>query len=453
MAGIKINRNAINAGSDISAEDLHRTSTLHDLRPQELIGQSSQLFPWDKSYVSNLKQVKSSQTRQFYEYQNEVIRSLQLVDSVLDSGLHATLIQEYSDDIGQETPQQRQAIPRVLTNKDRVNGNRNRSDSGSPSDDPEQTAGLNSLGGVLASAPELDSSSHIVQFWINLNLLVNLLLLIGKIAVYWMTQSLSIGASLVDSLLDLLSTIIIFFSASFAGHHDGHSKELYPAGRFRLEPIGILVFSVTIVISFIKVAEDSLTRLISGNGLEIVNIGVPSLVVMILTLLIKGVIWQLCKNVKNSSVQALSQDALTDTYFNFFSIVFPVLSQCFKQAELDPLGALLLSLYVVWSWAQIAMEHIDNLIGAACSPLERQQLLYMCIRFSERIKYITALNAYHAGDRLMVEVDVLLDPRLTMRDAHDLAEALQYALETMPIVERAFVHIDYRRGNFTGHVV
>lgn len=452
MAGNNIKRNSITYGSDINANDLHRTSALHELRPLELIGQSSPLFPWEKSYVSNLKQITSSKARKFYEKQNEVIRSLQLVDSVLDSGLHATLIEEYSDDIGQETPQQRQAIPRVITSGE--SGCNNGSVSGhGPVDDPENMAGNGSLNGILSSSPELDSSSRVVQFWINLNLAVNIILLVGKIAVYWMTQSLSIGASLIDSLLDLLSTIIIFFSAWFAGQHDWRSKQLYPVGRFRLEPIGILVFSVTIVISFMKVAEDALSRLISGDGLEIVNISIPSTIVMIMTLVIKGVVWQLCKNVKNSSVQALSQDALTDTYFNFFSIIFPLLSQYFKRAELDPLGALLLSLYVVWSWAQIAMEHIDNLTGAACSPLERQQLLYMCFRFSERIKYITALNAYHAGDRLMVEVDVLFDPRLTMRDAHDLAEALQYALETMPIVERAFVHIDYRRGNFTGHLV
>jgi len=75
------------------------------------------------------------------------------------------------------------------------------------------------------------------------------------------------------------------------------------------------------------------------------------------------------------------------------------------------------------------------------------------VRFSERIVCINVLNAYHAGDRLMCEVDILLDPQLAMRDAHDIAEALQYALETLPIVERAFVHIDYRRDNFSGHVV
>lgn len=46
----------------------------------------------------------------------------------------------------------------------------------------------------------------------------------------------------------------------------------------------------------------------------------------------------------------------------------------------------------------------------------------------------------------------VLDERMPLRDAHDLSEALQYSIESLEGVERAFVHSDYAVGNPSGHI-
>ena len=48
------------------------------------------------------------------------------------------------------------------------------------------------------------------------------------------------------------------------------------------------------------------------------------------------------------------------------------------------------------------------------------------------IKHIQGLQAYHSGDKLNVEVDIVLDERTSLRDSHDLGESLQYVLESVP---------------------
>jgi divalent metal cation (Fe/Co/Zn/Cd) transporter len=47
------------------------------------------------------------------------------------------------------------------------------------------------------------------------------------------------------------------------------------------------------------------------------------------------------------------------------------------------------------------------------------------------------------GERLLVEVDIILPPDCPLKEAHDVGEALQDALELLENVERAFVHLDY----------
>ena len=116
------------------------------------------------------------------------------------------------------------------------------------------------------------------------------------------------------------------------------------------------------------------------------------------------------------------------------------------------MGGLLLSLYVIINWARTSAAHIRNLTGAAASADERNVLLYLTMRFAKTIKQIQGLQAYHAGDKLNVEVDIVLDEGMTLRDSHDLGESLQYVLESVPYVDRAFVHQDYAGWNLPSHM-
>ena len=47
---------------------------------------------------------------------------------------------------------------------------------------------------------------------------------------------------------------------------------------------------------------------------------------------------------------------------------------------------------------------------------------------------------------------MVLDEGMKLKDSHDLGESLQYVLESVPMVDRAFVHLDYSRWNLPTHM-
>jgi len=200
------------------------------------------------------------------------------------------------------------------------------------------------------------------------------------------------------------------------------------------------------ITAFVQVGLEAFNKLI-GPDHEVVSLSLPAIVIMASTVVIKLVCWFWCRLIKNSSVQALAQDAMTDVIFNTFTIIFPLVGTYARIWWLDPLGGLLLSFYVIFNWAQTSHQHIRNLTGCAASADERNVLLYLTMRFAKTIKQIQGLQAYHSGDKLNVEVDVVLDERTSLRDLHDLGESLQYVLESVPngessidaIVPRSFV--------------
>lgn len=70
---------------------------------------------------------------------------------------------------------------------------------------------------------------------------------------------------------------------------------------------------------------------------------------------------------------------------------------------------------------------------------------------SPAIIAIDTVRAYHSGPRLIVEVDIVMNPEDSLRDTHDVAEELQIKLESLPHVERAYVHVDYETSHKPEH--
>ena len=458
-------------GGEDQREELRRMSipaslVTPQMRSQRLIGENpNPRYKWEKYWKTDEELQKMKKPiRKYYERNNYLIQHYMYIDRLLDSSLPHNLIQEYQQsgpgkypgypgygsmqpdvpdtiteepspmdspriDGGSSTPEANGSTLRVKrTPKElyRVQDHENTplfSPSKGPADEEQQM-----MPPDLEPEDEADSQSTVVKVAIYVNLVANTILLILKIIVVALSSSVSLLASLVDAALDFLSTAIVWITTRLISRSNQYA---YPIGRRKLEPIGVLVFSVIMMTSFVQVGLEGFSKL-NGPDHSIVQLTIPAIAIMAATVVIKGLCWLWCRFIKNSSVQALAQDAVTDVVFNIFSIIFPLVGFYAKIWWLDALGGILLSVWVIFNWAQTSSTHIRNLTGAAATADERNTLLYLTMRFAKTIQKIQGLQAYHSGDKLMVEVDIVLDENTNLRDSHDLGESLQYVLESVP---------------------
>lgn len=446
------------------------------MRSMRLIGNSNPRYRWQRYYKTEeqLKQM-TKPIRKYYERNNFLVSQYLYIDRLLDSSLPHNLIQEYNAVGSNGNINKMKTINEESASNppNSITPTSATSPAIAPQEAklkrtpknlyklPDEATPLLSNDDVFGDTPDepfpdikydedenVDSDSPIVTLAIYINLAANIILLAAKIAVIVMTSSLSVLASLVDAALDFLSTAIVWVTTRIISQQDQYA---YPIGRRRLEPVGVLVFSVIMITSFFQVLLSCFNRLISDDH-TVVELGIPAIAIMLSTVIIKGFCWFWCRLVKNSSVQALAQDAATDVVFNTFSIIFPLIGFYLQIWWLDALGGLLLSLYVIFNWSKTSSVHVRNLCGAAATADQRNVLLYLTMRFAKTIKHIQGLQAYHAGDKLNVEVDIVLDENMSLRDSHDLGESLQYVLESVPTVDRAFVHADYADWNLPSHM-
>lgn len=171
----------------------------------------------------------------------------------------------------------------------------------------------------------------------------------------------------------------------------------------------------------------------------------------------KGTIWIGCARIKTTQVQALAQgklclqlhtsrplilaflDCKTDVYFNTLSLLFPLIGHQLDLWWLDPVGAALLSLFIIYDWAETCMENVTRLSGSAASERLLKKITYMAWRFAPVVSGYKTITAYHAGDGIWVEMDIILDKETKLSQAHDIAETLQYCLEGGYLISKLIV--------------
>jgi divalent metal cation (Fe/Co/Zn/Cd) transporter len=81
------------------------------------------------------------------------------------------------------------------------------------------------------------------------------------------------------------------------------------------------------VAAFFQIFIESVQRLWNFSSLSIVDLPLVAILSMVVTILVKAVVWLIYRSRTSTSVRALAQDAKVDVIFNAFSLFFPVSSK------------------------------------------------------------------------------------------------------------------------------
>ncbi|KAK9065519.1 hypothetical protein SSX86_014920 [Deinandra increscens subsp. villosa] len=276
----------------------------------------------------------------------------------------------------------------------------------------------------------------------------NLILFIAKVYASIESKSLAVIASTLDSLLDLLSGFILWFT-SYAMRNPNHFH--YPIGKNRMQPVGIIVFASVMGTLGFQILLESARQLVAQTHPD-TNPDHEKWVIgiMVGVTVVKFLLMVYCRRFQNEIVRAYAQDHFFDVVTNSVGLISTVLAVRY-QWWIDPLGAITIALYTISTWARTVMENVRALIGRTAPPDFLAKLTYLVWNHHEEIKHIDTVRAYTFGSHYFVEVDIVLPEDMLLNQAHNIGEMLQEKLEQLPQVERAFVHIDFEYSHRPEH--
>ncbi|KAF1348054.1 hypothetical protein BDV97DRAFT_215154 [Delphinella strobiligena] len=277
------------------------------------------------------------------------------------------------------------------------------------------------------------------------NVLLAALQLYGAIA----SGSLSLFTTCADALFDPLSNITLILCNRAVNRVDGRK---FPSGKARIETAGNICFCFLMcAVSFILIVL-SARDIAAGSDIKTSKFHLASVIAVCIAFVTKFCLFLYCWALRNkySQIRILWEDHRNDLFINGFGVLTSVGGS--KLAWwIDPMGSIILSCLIGTLWLRTAYAEFQLLIGVSADTQTLQLITYISMTHSPYVISLDTVRAWHSGPRIVVEVDIVLEAEMTLRETHDIAEDLQTKLESLPIVERAYVHVDYETSHAPEH--
>jgi cation diffusion facilitator family transporter len=284
------------------------------------------------------------------------------------------------------------------------------------------------------------TSSSLTRFaW--LSILAAVITIGLKAGAYLLTGSVGLLSDALESLVNLVAAIAALIALSVAEqapdeeHAFGHNKAEYFASGLE----GLLV-----VIAAGAIAVTAIPRLLQPIALEQVGFGLGvSLLASLINLGVAQRLLRAGKEHRSITLEADARHLMTDVWTTVGVVLGIGVVALTGWSRLDPLIALAVAANIVWTGIGLIRRSMLGLLDTAL-PIEERRVIDAILARYEREAGIQshALRTRAAGPRRFVAVHILVPGSWTVRQGHELLEAIEEEIRLVLPATTLFTHLE-----------
>ncbi|HBO39556.1 MAG TPA: divalent metal cation transporter FieF [Pasteurellaceae bacterium] len=262
--------------------------------------------------------------------------------------------------------------------------------------------------------------------------LTALILILVKGFAWWKTGSVSMLASITDSLLDLFASFVSMLILRFALMPADHNHSF---GHGKAESLASLAQSAFISGSAIFLLLQGIHRLNAPQALVNTGMGITVILFSIIATLL--LVTYQARVIKITDSPAIKADRLhyqTDLLMNIAILVSLSLSE-FGFIHADAIFAILIALYIILSAVKMFLDAVQLLLDIALPEQEVAQIEQIILS-DKRVLGFHDLRTRRSGAIRFIQLHLELDDHLSFLDAHDITDSLEKRLK------QAFPRVD-----------
>ncbi len=265
-----------------------------------------------------------------------------------------------------------------------------------------------------------------------------LVLIAAKTFAWLMTGSVSLLASLVDSVMDSMASLINFFAIRYSlvpadeEHRFGHGKAEALAG------LGQAIF---IAGSSVFLIHQSVLKLLEPTPIEASNVGIAVMVLsIVLTFALLLIQRHVVRETGSTAIEADSLHYLSDLAVNVGIIAVLAVSGL-GWLWLDGAVGLAIALFILRSAWQIASESSQLLLDREMSGDVRTRISAIVSSHPDALGFHD-LRTRQSGRTCFIQLHLDMDQNYSLRVAHDLADRIQTDIEKAFPGADVIIHLD-----------
>ncbi|HET9105457.1 MAG TPA: cation diffusion facilitator family transporter [Solirubrobacteraceae bacterium] len=268
-----------------------------------------------------------------------------------------------------------------------------------------------------------------------LSVLSNTTLILLKLFAGTITGSVAILTEAVHSSIDLVASIVAFFSVRKA---DEPADESHRYGHEKIENLAAAIEGILILVGSAAIALEAIRHLIGHGRVHTIGLGIGVIAVSLVANVI--VSWRLRRAADRTGSAALAGDAAhlgTDALTSATVLVGLVLVDVTGMQWIDPVVGLAVALVVVTTGLRLLAQASRVLVDEALPASEVEAIRTAIEAFGDRgVVGYHELRTRRAGARRYVDLHVQFEAGTSLETAHRLAHELQ------DLIARRLAHAD-----------
>ncbi|PSB00329.1 cation diffusion facilitator family transporter [Merismopedia glauca] len=247
-----------------------------------------------------------------------------------------------------------------------------------------------------------------------------------KFGAYKVTGSVGLLSDAIESIVNLVAALVALWALTFAAqppdaeHTFGHSKAEY----FSSATEGVLI-----IVAAITIAIEAWGRLSHPEPLAKVGLGLGlALVATVINGVVALILLKAGRRLNSITLRADAHHLLTDVWTSVGVVLALFLVQATGWLILDPIIALVVAANIVWAGYRLLRETGSGLLDASLPEDEQQAILLILSEYKAQGIEFHALRTRMAASRRFVNFHVLVPGAWTVKQGHDLCEAIEIAI-------------------------
>lgn len=234
---------------------------------------------------------------------------------------------------------------------------------------------------------------------------------------YLLTGSIGLLSDAAESLVNLVAAAVLLIALNVSRAPPDYE---HPYGHTKAEYLSAVLEAALIMVAAGLIGWSALQRILSPQELENVRAG---LTVAVIAALVNGALalylFRVAAKERSEALRANASHLLTDVFTSAGVIAAVLLVELTGWQLLDPLVALLVAVNIVRVGVGVMRRSISNLLDQRL-PDEEESIIIRVLERTPAIKGFHRLRTRRSGRARFAEVDVFVDPAMSVADSHAL---------------------------------
>jgi cation diffusion facilitator family transporter len=256
-----------------------------------------------------------------------------------------------------------------------------------------------------------------------LSILSNTFLIIIKVAIGFVTGSVSIISEAIHSLMDLLASVIAFFSVRIS---DTPADSRHPYGHGKFENISGVLEALLIFVAAIWIIYEAIHKIIHPAVVEKIGFGFAVMAVSALVnVFVSRKLYRVSRETDSIALEADALHLKTDVYTSA-GVAIGLLIIWFSGVHMvDPIIAILVALLILKESYELFIKAYAPLLDHSLPESEVEAIAAVIRENCTQDMSFHNLRTRKAGNFKYIDFHLNLDPEMTVGAAHLLCDQIE----------------------------